>query len=48
MGEIIMNTVLEEEEHVTEQEYISHDEVVEGTRDIIEKHFEALKALGNA
>ena len=43
-----MNAVLEEEENITEQEYISHEEVVEGTRDIIKKHFEALKALGNA
>lgn len=31
-----------------EYEYIPHDEVAEGTRIIIEKHFEALRALANA
>ena len=31
-----------------EYEYITHEEVVEGTRAIIEKHKAALKALANA
>ena len=31
-----------------EYEYMTHEEVVEGTRYIIEKHKEALKALANA
>ena len=43
-----MNAVLEDTEILTEHEYISHEEVIEGTHDLIEKHFEALKALGNA
>ena len=49
-----MNAVLKEEYFDVqdrgheEYEYITHEEVVEGTREIIEKHQAALKALANA
>ena len=46
-----MNTVLKEEEVEViheEYEYIPHEEVVEITRELIEKHRKAYTALANA
>lgn len=51
--EKFMNTVLREEEfdvlEAVHEEYenMPHEKVVEGTRDLIEKHMEALTALAN-